>query len=264
MSKIIHPELSYAVQGLFMDIYNEHGPMLHEEIYESILVHLMQQAGYPCQRQQQFHVFYKEIRVATFYTDISLLPRLVIEIKRTPHIDPLHIAQTITYLKVTGDDLGILVNFGGPSLEFKRIPNFITRKRPKIIAPPLPKNSRLLYPELTSQIQHCFYEVHRELGPGFWHRVYRDACKVEFKLCDLPYEHKFRMDIYHGNWLAGRQKCNLLVVDGKVMVTPIAFRAITEAMRIQFRSHLRRLGLKIGLLANFHGENLAIETIRVG
>lgn len=62
---------------------------------------------------------YKDVRVGTFYTDVSLLPWLIIEIKVAPDIDPLHVAQTITYLKVTGADLGMVVNFGGPSLEFK-------------------------------------------------------------------------------------------------------------------------------------------------
>jgi hypothetical protein len=54
------------------------------------------------------------------------------------------------------------------------------------------------------------------------------------------------------------------VVDGKVMLTPIAVKAVIEAMRGQFKAHLRRLDLKIGLLANFHGESLEVETIRVG
>lgn len=264
MSDIIHPELSYAVQGMFMAIYNKHGPMLHEEIYENLIVHLMRQAGYPCQHQEEFHVLYKEVHIETFRTDVSLLPRLITEIKVAPRILPLHVAQMITYLKVTEADLGIVVNFGGPSLEFKRVPNFISRKRPEITVPPVPDDPKLLYPELTGEIRRCLYEVHGELGPGFWHRVYRDASKVEFELSGLPCEHKLWMDIDHDGWHAGRQRCNVLVVDGRVMVTPIAVRAVTEAMRGQFKAHLRRLDLKIGLLANFHGERLKIETIRVG
>lgn len=264
MADIIHQELSYAVQGMFMTIYNKHGPMLSEEIYEKLITHLMQKAEYTCQRQQQYHVLYKDVRVGTFYSDISLLPQLIIEVKVAPHIDPLHIAQTITYLKVTGADLGIVVNFGGSSLEFERVPNFIRNKRPNIVTPPIPNNPKLLYPELTGDIRRCLYEVHSELGPGFWHRVYRDAAQVEFKMSDLPCEHKLWMDIYHDGWYAGRQRCNVLIVDQKVMVTPIAVRAVTDAMRGQFKAHLRRLDLKIGLLANFHGESLEIETIRVG
>jgi GxxExxY protein len=264
MSDIIHPELSYAVQGMFMTIYNKHGPMLHEEIYESLITHLMQKAGYPCQRQQEFHVLYKDVHIATFRTDVSLLPQLVIEIKVAPRIEPLHVAQTVTYLKVTEADLGLVVNFGGPSLEFERVPNFISQKRPRVVAPPVPGDSGLLYPELTGEIRRCLYEVHGELGPGFWHRVYRDATKVEFQMSGIPCEHKLWMDIDHDGWHAGRQRCNVLVLDGKVMVTPVAVRAVTEAMLGQFRAHLRRFDLKIGLLANFHGESLEIETIRVG
>ena len=176
----------------------------------------------------------------------------------------LYVAQTITYLKVTGADLGIVVNFGGPSPEFERVPNYISQKRSRVVAPPIPDDPKLLYPELTGEIRRCLFEVHGVLGPGFWHRVYRDACKVEFKLSSLPCEHKLWMDIDHDGWHAGRQRCNVLVVDGKVLVTPIAVKAVTEAMRGQFKAHLRRLDLKIGLLANFHGESLEIETIRVG
>lgn len=264
MPDIIHPELSYTVQGIFMQIYNEHGPMLDEEIYENLIVHLMRQAGYPARHQQEFPVLYKGVHIETFRTDVSLLPRLIVEVKVARRILPLHIAQTITYLKVTEADLGIVANLGGPSLEFKRVPNFISNRQPEVFTPSVPDNPGLLYPELTGEIRRCLYEVHGELGPGFWHRVYRDASKVEFELSGLPCEHKLWMDIYHNGWHAGRQRCNVLVVDDRVMVTPVAVRAVTDAMRNLFKAHLRRLDLKIGLLANFHGASLEIETIRVG
>lgn len=264
MTEIVHPELSYAVQGMFMRIYNEHGPRLDEEIYENLIAHLMRQDGYACRQQEEFHVLYKGVHIETFRTDVSLLPRLIIEVKVAPRIHPLHVAQSITYLKVTEADLGIVVNFGGESLEFKRVPNFISDKQPDVVAPPVPDDPKLLYPELTGEIRRCLYEVHRELGPGFWHRVYRDAVKVEFELSGLLCEHKLWMDIYHDGWHAGRQPCNVLIVDDKVMVTPVAVRSVTDAMRNQFKAHLRRLSLKIGLLPNFHGERLEIETMRVG
>ena len=95
------------------------------------------------------------MRVATFRTDVSLLPQLVIEIKVAPYIDPLHVAQTITYLKVSEADLGIVVNFGGPSLEFKRVPNFIRRRQPRSVVPFQPGDSKLLYAELTAEIRRC-------------------------------------------------------------------------------------------------------------
>ena len=264
MTKIIHPKLSYTVQGMFMSIYNKHGPMLHEEIYENLIVHLMREAGYSCQSQQEFFVLYKDVHIGTFRTDVSLLPPLIIEIKVAPSIDPLHVAQIVTYLKVTEANLGIVVNFGGPSLEFKRVPNFISNRPPNGIAPPAPDDPNLLYPELTNEIRRCLYEVHCELGPGFWHRIYRDAAKVEFEMSDLSCEHKLQMDIYHDDWHAGKQRCNVLIIDDKVMVTPIAVKVVTRAMREQFKAHLRRLELKMGLLANFHSESLEIETIRVG
>ena len=220
MTNLIHPELSYTVQGMIMEIYNQHGPMLHEDIYEQLVVHLMQKAGYPCQSQQEFPVLYKDVHIATFRTDVSLLPQLIIELKVTSRIEPLHIAQAVTYLKVTGADLALVVNFGGSSLEFERVPNFISQKRPKIAAPSTPVAVNLLYPELTGEIRRCLYEVHRESGPGFWHRVYRNAAKVEFRMNDLPFEHILWLDIEHKGWHAGRQRCNVLVVDRKVMVTP--------------------------------------------
>lgn len=263
MPKLIHPDLSYDVQGLFMDIYNAHGPMLHEAIYENLLVHLMRDAGYDCRQQETFPVRYKDVHIGNFRTDVTLLPRLLIEIKVAPRIRRLHIAQTITYLKITEADLGIIVNFGGPSVQFKRVPNYISEKETAPPSPSVPVDRDLLHPELTAGIRACLYEVHSVLGPGFWHRVYRDATKVELHLRDLHCEHRQWMDIYHDGWHAGRQRCNVLIVEESVMLTPIAVRAITGAMREQFKAHLRRLGLTIGLMANFHNERLEIETIVV-
>jgi GxxExxY protein len=119
----LHSDLTEKIIGAAMAVHRELGPGLDEKIYENALcVELtMQLLSYT--QQQQFQVFYKEQFVGKLITDLIVAGKVIIETKVASQITDLHIAQTISYLRITNLQVGLILNFKNPSLAFKRISN---------------------------------------------------------------------------------------------------------------------------------------------
>lgn len=265
MTDLIYPELSYTVQGALYDVYNELCYLeLSEEGWESALLIALEERSVSAQRQVEYELRYKGYRIGRFFVDVLADERLSLELKVQDGLLPIDVAQMITYLKATDLKLGILVNFGGDKLEFRRIPNFVSQRsaRPPQVSAIQP-SSHLLYSELTGELRAILYEVHSELGPGFMHMHYRRATQMELRWHDIPYEVKKEITIRFRGQPIEKRETRLLIVDDKVLLAPIAVREITPAIKGRFRQYLRLLGLKLGLIANFHSPSLEIETVRI-
>jgi GxxExxY protein len=265
MTDLIYPELSYIVQGALYDVYNELCYLeLSEEGWENALLITLAERGVSAHRQVEYELRYKGYRIGRFFVDILVDERLPLELKVQDELLPIDVAQMITYLKVTELKLGILVNFGGDKLEFRRIPNFVSqRSARRSQANAIQLSDHLLYPDLTEELRAVLYEVHSELGPGFMHMHYRRATQMELRWHDVPYEVKKEITIQFRGQPIEKRETRLLIVDDKVLLAPIAVRQITPTLRGRLRQYLRLLGLKLGLIANFHAPSLEIETVRI-
>jgi GxxExxY protein len=143
-------------------------------------------------------------------------------------------------------------------------PNFVsqrTARHPQVSV--TQSSGHLLYPELTGELRALLYEVHSELGPGFMHMHYRRAMQMELRWREIPYEVKKEITIQFRGQPIEKRETRLLIVDDKVLLAPIAVRKITPRLKGRFRQYLRLLGLKLGLITNFHAPGLEIETVRI-
>ena len=265
MADVIYPNLSYTVQGAFYDVYNELRYLdLSEEGWESALMIALEVRELAAQRQVEYDLHYKGYRIGRFFLDVLVDDRLLLELKATDRLLSIDTSQVITYLKVTGLKLGILVNFGANRLKFERIPNFVSQRHACLSSQAAVQASdHLIYPELTGELRSTLYEVHGELGPGFMHMHYRRSAQIELRMRSIPFEMKKEVVIqFHGHPIETRET-RLLIVDNKVLVAPIAVREITSKLRGRFRQYLRLFDLDVGLVANFHSPSLQIETVRV-
>ena len=265
MTDLIYPELSYLVQGALYDVFNELRYLeLSEEGWENALLIALAERDVPARHQAEYELRYKGYRIGRFFVDVLVDEKLLLELKVADELLPIDVAQAITYLKVTGLKLGILVNFGGDKLEFKRIPNFVSQRSPRCPqVNAIQSSGNLLYPELTKELRAVFYEVHSELGPGFMHMHYRRAIQMELRWHDIPYEVKKEITIRFREQPIETRETRLLVVDDKVLLAPVAVRQITPTLKGRFRQYLKLLGFELGLIANFHAPSLEIETIRM-
>lgn len=263
MSGLVHPELSYEVRGVLFDVYNALGPMLKEAYYEEAIVLGLRRRGVACESEKAFEVYYAGERVGLYCVDVWIEGgKIVLEIKVAPAILPLHKAQAISYLKVTDADLAIVVSYGGPSLEDERLPNYVRDRQPQFVWHPRPVAQRLLYPDLVNAIQRACHRVHFTLGPGFLHQVYRRATMIELRRSGLDYHYVKQLPVEYKGQLLGYQDVCLILVEGKVLLATFALRH-QEALVERLKAHLRRLDLKLGLLANFYDTRLTITPVRV-
>jgi len=110
-------------------------------------------------------------------------------------------------------------------------------------------------------LRAILYAIHGELGPGLMHMHYRRATQIELRGHDISYEIKKEIIISFRGQPIETRATRLLIVDERVLLAPIAVTAITPMLKARFHQHLQSLGLKIGLIANFHEASLDIVTI---
>ena len=88
------------------------GPAFAESVYENALCHELELRGVPYERQVVLPVFYKNQLVGEGRADLIVGDQLVVELKALPALTPVHLAQVLSYLRATGLELGLLLNFG--------------------------------------------------------------------------------------------------------------------------------------------------------
>lgn len=115
-------ELTEKVIGMAMEIHRVMGPGFNESIYHRSLEVELAAEGIPFESEVPINVFYKGKLVGKFEADlvITIGKRLLIELKSCEAIVKAHEVQVVNYLTATGIDDGLILNFGAPSLQFKR------------------------------------------------------------------------------------------------------------------------------------------------
>jgi GxxExxY protein len=111
-SKLLHEELTERVIGAAIEVHRALGPGLLESAYEECLCHELHLRGISFKRQLPLPVEYKGIKLDCGYRlDLVVEDALILEIKCLEHVLPVHEAQLLTYLKMTGQRVGLILNF---------------------------------------------------------------------------------------------------------------------------------------------------------
>ncbi len=105
-------EIATVIVDVAFKIHSELGAGLYESVYEEILFYELQKQGYKVERQKAVPVYWKEIKMDVgFRADLIVEDKVIIEIKSVEGLAPVHKKQLLTYLKITGLKLGLLINF---------------------------------------------------------------------------------------------------------------------------------------------------------
>jgi len=119
-------QLTERVIGACIEIHKTLGPGLLESAYEECLCHELRLAGLGFERQKSLPVAYKSVQLDCGYRlDVVVEKKLLVELKAVQDLLPIHEAQLLTYLKLSGLTVGLLINFYVPALRrgIKRIVN---------------------------------------------------------------------------------------------------------------------------------------------
>ena len=108
-------EITDQIIGASIEIHRALGPGLLESAYEECLCHELSQRGLQFNRQQNLPVVYKDVRLDCGYRmDLVVENAVIVELKTVERILPIHEAQLLTYLRLTGLSVGLLINFNTP------------------------------------------------------------------------------------------------------------------------------------------------------
>ena len=115
-----HEKITKSIIGCAFEVSNELGAGFLESVYEKALLLALRQKGLSAISQHPVKVMFRDECVGNFNADILVEKKVIVELKAVKALAPDHQAQIINYLNATGIEVGLLINFGRPKLEYKR------------------------------------------------------------------------------------------------------------------------------------------------
>ena len=122
-----HKELTRKIIGAAMEVHNTLGCGFLESVYEGALAVEFRLQEIEFERQKSLDVFYKGAKVKQFVCDFLVAGNVLVELKAIKELTAMETGQVLNYLKSTDLKLGLLLNFGAGSLQYKRVINWLFR-----------------------------------------------------------------------------------------------------------------------------------------
>lgn len=119
-SKLLYPELTDKIIGVYYDVYNEVGHGFLESVYSNCMYVALRSEGLSVAREVPIPVYFRGHDVGQFKADLVIEGCVLVELKAVQHLDRSHEAQVMNYLRGTQLEVALLLNFGGPKPQFRR------------------------------------------------------------------------------------------------------------------------------------------------
>lgn len=119
--KYKYSELTGKIIGCAMEVHKYLGNGFQEVIYQRALEIEMRTQGLTFAREFEMPIHYKDIPIGMRRVDFFVEDKIMVELKAVIHLEDVHLAQAINYLEAYNMEIGLLINFGSRSLEFKRV-----------------------------------------------------------------------------------------------------------------------------------------------
>jgi len=267
MTRLLHKDLTGQIIGVYYNVFNGLSQDYPEPVFEKAMITDLRGQGVSCVKQAKYEIRYKDWIVGRQELDIFVAQIVVVEIKVAERIEPIHLAQLLSYLKTVGKEVGLLFRFGGPEPEFeRRVLTPSAWETDLQTGPPecLANAEGLLYPELVFDVVGGLIEVFKTLGPGFIYRIYANACYRELRhvrgLDALP---RTEMQVYYRGQAIAEIKFAHLQIEDKLLVFPVAIGDVNNIRIQNLKDWMRHLQVPLGILANFRDTRLRPIILRI-
>jgi len=120
---MLHEELTKRIIRCGMNVHSALGNGFQEVIYQRALAIEMQYEDLSFIREMDMPVFYRNMEIGTRRVDFFVEDKIMVELKAIIQLEDVHLAQAINYLEAYKMQVGLLINFGAKSLQFKRVQN---------------------------------------------------------------------------------------------------------------------------------------------
>jgi GxxExxY protein len=118
-----YQELTEKIIGCAMRVHSTLGNGFQEVIYQRCIAIELKEEGLGFDRERENPIYYRGHRVGTRRVDFLVDNKIMVELKAIIHLEDVHMAQALNYLEAYNLEVGLLINFGAKSLEFKRLHN---------------------------------------------------------------------------------------------------------------------------------------------
>ena len=118
---MLYDELTGKILAACFEVNKELGSGFLESVYEKALLVALRQKGLNAVSQVKLQVKFRGVIVGDFFADVLVDNKVLLELKAVRRVLAEHKAQTINYLKATGIEVGLLINFGTPKMEYFRL-----------------------------------------------------------------------------------------------------------------------------------------------
>ena len=118
-----HEELTHKIIGCAMKVHSTLGNGFQEVIYQRALAIEMEKQELGFQREMEMDIYYEERNIGTRRVDFFVENKIMVELKAVIKLEDTHLAQAMNYCQAYNLPIGLLINFGARSMEFKRVYN---------------------------------------------------------------------------------------------------------------------------------------------
>jgi len=118
-----YSDITEKVIRCAMKVHSYLGNGFQEVVYQRALAIELEKAGLRFSREEEMPIFYCEAHIGTRRVDFFVENCILVELKAVTNLEDVHLAQAINYLEAFNKEIGLLINFGKTSLEFKRVTN---------------------------------------------------------------------------------------------------------------------------------------------
>ena len=122
--------ITEKIIGSAYRVSNSLGIGFVEKVYENALAHEIQKSGLKVAQQDPIKVLYDEIVVGDFFADLLVEEQVLVELKAVSMLKDEHVAQSLNYLRATGLEICLLINFGTAKVQLKRLRRSVNWKTP--------------------------------------------------------------------------------------------------------------------------------------
>jgi len=264
--KATHEDLGSSLSGgliaAAIAVHREFGPGLNEDDYERALS--VELCAWDIEHECQIPVplIYKGTHLDCGYRmDLVIAKQLLVELKAVGKLHPVDEAPLITYLRLSGLELGLLVNFAEMMLR-----DGIMHRANSGVAI---RNQRRDRPSDTSldplsfEVIDAAIEAQHVLGSGLLRSAYEAALEHELKLRGIKVERRLPANLIYREQLIASTKEIPISVDGRLMVSCVCVKAVEPIILARQRSLLKAAPVDTGLCLNFHAESMATEIKRI-
>lgn len=259
MANFLYKDITYDIIGCAYDTFKSVGIGFDENMYHKVFHKNLIQKGLDADYKRNINLDYSGERIANFEIDEIVEDKIIVELKCIQSdFLPDNYAQIMTYLKVTGKRLGLLINFGLTKAQPKRI-IFDQQIEPdseywddKFFADSLKK-------DIADATILSLRRIHAALGASLHSKIYKSAFRVELRKNSLEFADNVTIDIEIENISFAPFEIDYWLIENSLLIGILAGKNGPRGYDIlRMRSYLKRLNLHHGLIAFWSTTNLQL------